>query len=314
MGDTCFLVNPFSGGKKGRALCDLLRARGVKNVIELDLSRTPEQFAAARGHGLIVLGGGDGTVSHALQALRGYAGRIAVFPLGTANDLARELGLFPHFSMQHIERMIALVENTSGRPFSLWEAAPANGSGPRALFCNYLSLGWDAAVVGDVDDWRRRDGLRVLFRGGVASNRAAYAAAALARLGRGRLRGVEVRALEGSGPSFRIERAMSLLFPNIRSIMGFGCSSPFADPHDETIEAIAVTSVAQYFAMVARRVIALRAAVRPQARGWEIHGVPPGTALQVDGEIRRDFAAESYRISHAGKITMTFVGPEKERA
>ena len=41
----------------------------------------------------IVIGGGDGTLSKALPALLKLKKRLAMLPLGTANDFARTLGL-----------------------------------------------------------------------------------------------------------------------------------------------------------------------------------------------------------------------------
>ncbi len=43
--------------------------------------------------GVIVLAGGDGTISTALEAIYKYQRTMAIFPMGTANDLARSLGV-----------------------------------------------------------------------------------------------------------------------------------------------------------------------------------------------------------------------------
>src|SRR5690554_5763045 len=43
----------------------------------------------------IVIGGGDGTISDALPALLEVKKPLGIIPLGTANDLARTLGV-PH--------------------------------------------------------------------------------------------------------------------------------------------------------------------------------------------------------------------------
>ena len=45
----------------------------------------------ADGHDLVVVGGGDGTVSYAAGRLAGTGTVLGVLPLGTANDLARTL-------------------------------------------------------------------------------------------------------------------------------------------------------------------------------------------------------------------------------
>ncbi|WP_045729430.1 lipid kinase [Pseudarthrobacter chlorophenolicus] len=55
-----------------------------------DLSGTLDQVIAM-GHDLVVVGGGDGTVSFAAGRLAGTGTVLGVLPLGTANDLARTL-------------------------------------------------------------------------------------------------------------------------------------------------------------------------------------------------------------------------------
>ena len=54
------------------------------------LRETVEQ-AVGNGHRLIVVGGGDGTVSSVVDALAGTGVTLGLLPLGTANDLARTL-------------------------------------------------------------------------------------------------------------------------------------------------------------------------------------------------------------------------------
>ncbi len=49
--------------------------------------------AHGKGVDLIVIGGGDGTISKALPQLLKLQRPFAVLPLGTANDFARTLGL-----------------------------------------------------------------------------------------------------------------------------------------------------------------------------------------------------------------------------
>ncbi|KAJ1684523.1 hypothetical protein LUZ63_020278 [Rhynchospora breviuscula] len=55
-----------------------------------DLARTLHAVVAA-GPDLLVVGGGDGTVSRAAEAVAGTSTTLGVLPLGTANDFARTL-------------------------------------------------------------------------------------------------------------------------------------------------------------------------------------------------------------------------------
>lgn len=49
--------------------------------------------AARNGSSNIIVAGGDGTINEAIQGLAGTKARLAIIPRGTANVLARELGL-----------------------------------------------------------------------------------------------------------------------------------------------------------------------------------------------------------------------------
>jgi YegS/Rv2252/BmrU family lipid kinase len=55
--------------------------------------RMQELEAHARGVDLIVIGGGDGTISRAVPELLKLGRPVALLPLGTANDFARTIGL-----------------------------------------------------------------------------------------------------------------------------------------------------------------------------------------------------------------------------
>lgn len=46
-----------------------------------------------RKDGLVIIGGGDGTISSALEIVHRCQHTLAIFPMGTANDLARSIGV-----------------------------------------------------------------------------------------------------------------------------------------------------------------------------------------------------------------------------
>lgn len=68
-----------------------LRVTAVHRILSgTDLAGTLDRVMAEK-HDLVVVGGGDGTVSFAAGRLAGTGTVLAVLPLGTANDLARTL-------------------------------------------------------------------------------------------------------------------------------------------------------------------------------------------------------------------------------
>ncbi|MDQ4007822.1 MAG: lipid kinase [Actinomycetota bacterium] len=89
-----------TGSRTGKAAFDEARDRLTTLGVPLadtfplsDAARLPETVHAAVQDGcdLVVLGGGDGTVSAAVDHLTGHDVALGVLPLGTANDFARTL-------------------------------------------------------------------------------------------------------------------------------------------------------------------------------------------------------------------------------
>ena len=102
---------------------------GARLAIEWETPQTAEAVgeivarARAAGSRAIIVAGGDGTVSRAIEALAGTSTPLGLLPLGTGNDLARELGLptrvlaaIPRL-LEARERVLDLVE-VNGRPFA----------------------------------------------------------------------------------------------------------------------------------------------------------------------------------------------------
>jgi YegS/Rv2252/BmrU family lipid kinase len=73
-----------------------MKAAGITAKVELVDGGDCEvrcKAIAERGDALLVVGGGDGTISAAASALVGTKTRLGILPLGTLNHFARDLGL-----------------------------------------------------------------------------------------------------------------------------------------------------------------------------------------------------------------------------
>lgn len=93
------IINPHSRNGQVEALQEavqLLEASGFdisvcESESETHLVSLIEDYD--REDGVVIIGGGDGTISSALEALYTCQRTLAIFPMGTANDLARSLGV-----------------------------------------------------------------------------------------------------------------------------------------------------------------------------------------------------------------------------
>jgi len=135
------LVNPASGrGRGARRRADLDRlARAAGIDVEASTSADDLVARARRardeGIGRLLVGGGDGTWHWAAQGLAGGETALAPVPLGTGNDLARELG----HPLDPVRAFASGLEGTISR-------IDLGRIGER-LFCGVAGVGFDAAAA-----------------------------------------------------------------------------------------------------------------------------------------------------------------------
>lgn len=145
-----FLVNPVSGNGSGHAIhaaiLEALPRLGMRsNAWRCDFTLPGAQLVEqvkglSRDYDRVIVAGGDGTIGLAIQGIvHGDATNCAlgVIPLGTGNDLARELNLLRAFRDGGLDELLGafLLDDTA--PLDLWSV---NGV---ATMVNYLSLGLD---------------------------------------------------------------------------------------------------------------------------------------------------------------------------
>jgi len=126
-----------------------LKAAGVDAKIELIDGGDCEvrcRAVAERGDALLVVGGGDGTISAAASALVGTTTKVGILPLGTLNHFARDLGI-----PADLGEAAKLIASAKSRRV---DVAEMNGN----IFINNSAIGLYPLMVVDRDLQRKRLG------------------------------------------------------------------------------------------------------------------------------------------------------------
>jgi diacylglycerol kinase family enzyme len=178
------IFNPAAGSRRHRRLARALAVLPGATVAE---TRGPGHAGAlARdavnaGYATVVAAGGDGTIAEVAAGLAGADVALGLLPLGTANVLARELGV-------PLQPEAAAAYLLQGGEVRLWPGIARFAGGGQRLFVQMLGAGFDAAVVTGLD-----------LRLKQALGRAAYVAEAASQLACYRFPSIELR-LDGGPP------------------------------------------------------------------------------------------------------------------
>lgn len=176
-GRALILVNPRArlgpdAGWQGRALRELASRYAPTMATPSSAAETTRlaREASESGVAVVVAAGGDGTVNAVAQGLCGSSTALAILPLGSANDLARELGIPRH----DIAAAARLVATGTARPTDL-------GSIGGRVFCGVGGLALVARAALAVTRFKQRSPMlrRVADRLGGGVYRLSAAAALL---------------------------------------------------------------------------------------------------------------------------------------
>lgn len=128
---------------------DALRAGGLAVRVELVSGgecAARSRAIAERGDELLIVGGGDGTVSAAASALVGSDTRLGILPLGTLNHFARDLKIPPE-----LDEAAQLIAHGAERRVDVGEMN-------ERIFINNSAIGLYPLMVLDRDLQRKRLG------------------------------------------------------------------------------------------------------------------------------------------------------------
>lgn len=146
--DVVLLMNPAarSGARTGAAAhtAELLRAAGMRVSIisggSAEESSHLLRTALSLGVDAVVVAGGDGTVSLAIQELAGTDVPLGIVPAGTGNDLAISLGI------RDLDASGAAQAVISGRTRTIDLARVTRRDGSSLLYGTVLASGFDSKV------------------------------------------------------------------------------------------------------------------------------------------------------------------------
>jgi len=151
--DAVIIGNPNSGRAGDRDLltdlAGVLGEKGMKvEVLNTERPNHATELATLAGDRLVVAAGGDGTVNEVLNGLTPGA-TLGVIPLGTANVLARELGM-------PLDPEGACARIRDGKAVQIDLGIATDGEGVERRFACMAGMGFDARVIGEVDPFLKR--------------------------------------------------------------------------------------------------------------------------------------------------------------
>src|SRR5208282_6915920 len=157
------IYNPTSGRRRKRRFEEIEKAvrilKDAGTTIEIAATTAPgtaqalAQLAVQQRQDLVIACGGDGTVNEVVNGLAGSQLPMALLPAGTANILAKELGI--PWDIPHAAR---LIPSGLVRRVALGLALPMNGNHSEACpadgryFLCVAGAGPDGAIVNGVHE------------------------------------------------------------------------------------------------------------------------------------------------------------------
>lgn len=161
------IYNPNAGSRHGdqsiiTQLATELQRSGIAVTMHAtqsggDASRLA-RAAVAEKYDVLIVCGGDGTINEAAQEMIGSATALAVFPCGTANVFAKDLGL-----TRDPKKVSQLIASGQTQTISVGRASKPEDNWQR-FFLLMAGIGLDAAMVNNVNlDLKRRIGKGAYF-------------------------------------------------------------------------------------------------------------------------------------------------------
>jgi YegS/Rv2252/BmrU family lipid kinase len=167
------IYNPVAGRRPAEREREVRKAAGVllEAGVEIELAPTTRpvmaqelaQAAAASGADVVLACGGDGTINEVINGLAPSPIPLGILPGGTANILARELGL-PLNPVRAARELTHWTPRRIALGRARWQeaqAAPPAGEPATRACCRYYisvaGIGYDAEIVYKLSAWLKKE-------------------------------------------------------------------------------------------------------------------------------------------------------------
>jgi diacylglycerol kinase family enzyme len=300
------IVNPRSGDYSiNRFITDFTIKKPdwlSADIILIDKTAT-EKFikSTISNYDSVIIAGGDGTISR-IVSLMSYCENPAAFvpiPIGTGNDFSRFSGWFNIWRKGQFELFFHHLRDAAPNPIDLWDF---NGK----RFICYVSLGWDAEVVGLYTLIKQKMKKMSFNR---RMNTFLYIYCALMKLNN-ISNYKEKNSLIFSVNKERISHKMSLnnmetiILSNIRSYAGGAQLHNIVDENDKKIDIYYIKNPLEYMCFMLNGRLDFLKKTKPFA---QLNNVEINSQIsynfQIDGEWERGMGEKNFFFNYAGQIT-----------
>jgi diacylglycerol kinase (ATP) len=165
--DALLIYNPVSGRRRARRFAEIEQAIRILKEAGITTELAPTfapnsatqiaRHAVEQRRGMVIACGGDGTINEVVNGLARSQTPMAILPAGTANILAKELGI--PWDIPHAARV---VSNAVIRRIALGIVIPLDGNVSAAMprggryFLSVAGAGPDGAIVNGVHEGLKR--------------------------------------------------------------------------------------------------------------------------------------------------------------
>ena len=295
--DSLFIINPVAGAHAGKKIAtELERGLQVRDLHKHIVFANPKHLetqvlSLASGRDLIVVAGGDGTVS-AVACILGTLDSpppLAILPLGTGNDLARSLGWWKVWNQGSLDYFWSGISAGKVEAMDLWSCEEDS------RFIGYAGFGLDARIVESVSKIRMR---RFYRNFGKRWNQFLYVAIGLKYILSIKLKFGSTKMdvcfsdKKGNMNQIRLRDHTALILSNIGHYAGGGSLSSTSCWSDGKLEVYVIPTVKAYLGLLLRGRIDSLPSPRATYQACSVKIIEKqNLPVQLDGEWARECTA-----------------------